>query len=321
VSVIFLESYNILKLSRWDYYMFKRIFLFIATNVLVIATISIVTSLLGLHSYLTSYGIDYTQLAIFCAIWGTSGAFISLLMSKWTAKMAMGVVLIDPKNATREEQFLLEIIYSLARKVGLRTMPEVGIYSSPELNAFATGPTKNNSLVAVSSGLLTSMNRDEVEGVLGHEISHVANGDMVTMTLVQGVVNSFSLFLSRILAYTLTIAMRGDERDGSFSYMTYSMFSILFDVLLTLLGTILVASFSRHREYRADQGGAKLAGRDNMIAALERLKQTQEIEDPVEDNRAPSLDALKISQRSSWLELFSSHPPLEKRIARLQTGR
>lgn len=297
--------------------MFKRILLFIATNVLVIATISIVTSLLGLHSYLTAHGIDYTQLAIFCAIWGTAGAFISLFMSKFMAKMSMGVVIINPKNATREEQFLLEIIYSLARKVGISTMPEVGIYSSPEVNAFATGPTKNNALVAVSSGLLANMNRDEIEGVLGHEISHVANGDMVTMTLVQGIVNSFSLFLSRIIAYTITIAMRGgDERDGSFSYMTYSLLTIVFDILFTLLGSILVAAFSRYREYRADAGGAKLAGRDNMIAALRRLQQTYE----VEDDRSPSLAALKISHHSSWMELFSSHPPLEKRIARLQKG-
>lgn len=294
--------------------MFKRILLFIATNVLVIATISIITSLLGLHSYLTSYGIDYKQLAIFCAIWGTTGAFISLLMSKFIAKMSMGVVIINPNNATREEYFLLEIIHRLVRKAGITTMPEVGIYSSPEVNAFATGPTKNHALVAVSSGLLANMNRDEVEAVLGHEISHVANGDMITMTCIQGVVNAFSLFLSRIIAYAIAQGMRSDERDGSFSYVTYSLLSIVFDILFTFLGTILVAAFSRWREYRADAGGAKLAGRDNMIAALRRLQQTYE----VEDERAPSLAAFKISHHSSWLELLSSHPPLEKRIARLQ---
>lgn len=293
--------------------MFKRIFLFLATNILVIATISIVTSLLGLRPYLTSYGIDYTQLAIFCAIWGTAGAFISLFLSKFIAKMAMGVVVINPKNATREEKFLLDVIYSLARKVGLTKMPEVGIYSSPELNAFATGPSRNNALVAVSSGLLASMNREEIEAVLGHEISHVANGDMVTMTLIQGIVNAFALFLSRILAYAISIAMRGDEKSGEFSYITYSIFTFVFDILFTLLGTILVAAFSRWREYRADFGGAKLAGRNNMIAALQRLKSGPQIE----DDRAPSLAALKISHHSTWLELFSSHPPIEKRIARL----
>src|SRR3989338_8642313 len=237
--------------------MFKRVFLFIATN------------LLGLHSYLTAYGINYTQLAIFCAIWGTTGAFISLLMSKFMAKMAMGVVIIDPKHANQDERFLIDIVYSLARRNGLKNMPEVGIYNSPEVNAFATGPSKNNSLVAVSKGLLMTMNRDEIEAVLGHEISHVKNGDMVTMTLVQGIVNSFALFLSRIVAYALSVAMsRGEERSGEFSYMTYSLLTIVFDIVFTLLGTILVAAYSRYREYRADFGGAKLVCRDKMIAAL-----------------------------------------------------
>lgn len=294
--------------------MLKRVLLFIATNVLVIATISLITSALGLHSYITSYGINYEQLAIFCAIWGTSGAFISLFMSKFVAKMAMGVVTINPQTATREEHFLLDIIYDLSKKAGLSKMPEVGIYRSPELNAFATGPSKNSSLVAVSSGLLSSMNRDEIEAVLGHEISHVANGDMVTMTLVQGVVNSFALFLSRIIAYAISISMSHEkERAGEFSYGTYTMLTIVFDILFTLLGTILVAAYSRWREYRADIGGAKLAGRDKMIAALRRLQNGVD----VSDERAPSLAALKISQHASWFELFSTHPSLDKRIARL----
>ena len=250
----------------------KRVLLFIMTNVLVIATISLVTSVLGLHS-ISAYGIDYRQLAIFCAIWGTSGAFISLLMSKFIAKMAMGVVIIKPKNATREEQFLLEMIYGLAKKAGLRKMPEVGIYRSPELNAFATGPSKNSALVAVSSGLLTSMNRDEIEAVFGHEISHVANGDMITMTLVQGIVNAFALFLSRIAAFAISTALsRGDDRGEEFNYMTFSILTIVFDIVFTLFGTILVAAYSRWREYRADAGGAKLAGRNKMIAALKRLQ-------------------------------------------------
>jgi heat shock protein HtpX len=232
------------------------------------------------------------------------------------AKMAMGVVIINPNNATREERFLLEIIYNLANKAGLTVMPEVGIYASPELNAFATGPTRNNSLVAVSSGLLSGMNRNEIEAVLGHEISHVANGDMVTMTLVQGIVNAFAMFLSRIIAYGIAAAMsRSDERQGDISYLTYSLLTFVFDILFTCLGSILVAAYSRWREYRADAGGAKLAGRDNMIAALKRLQATSEIE----DDRAPSLAALKISHHSSWLSLFSSHPPLDKRIERLSS--
>ncbi|VVC77289.1 Protease HtpX [Aquicella siphonis] len=298
--------------------MFKRVFLFIATNILVIGTISILVSALGLHSYLTSRGIDYTKLALFCGIWGMGGAFISLFMSKFIAKTAMGVVIINPNNATREEHYLLEIIYSLANKAGLKTMPEVGIYHSPELNAFATGPTRNNALVAVSSGLLSSMNRDEVEAVLGHEISHIANGDMVTMTLIQGVVNAFALFLSRIIAYVISITMaRGDDKEGDISYMAYSVLTLVFDILFTLLGSILVAAFSRWREYRADAGGSKLAGRNKMIAALMRLQTASGIE----DDRAPVLAALKISRQSGWLDIFSTHPPLEKRIARLQEAR
>lgn len=293
--------------------MLKRVLLFIATNFLVITTISLITSALGLHSYLTAYGLNYEQLALFCAIWGTSGAFISLLTSKFIAKWAMGVVIINPNTATREEHFLLDIIYDLSKKAGLATMPEVGIYRSPELNAFATGASRNSSLVAVSSGLLSSMNRDEIEAVLGHEISHIANGDMVTMTLVQGVVNSFALFLSRIIAYGISIAMSHDKDRGELSYGTYTMLTMVFDILFTLLGTILVAFYSRWREYRADVGGAKLAGRDKMIAALRRLQNGIE----VEDDRAPSLAALKISQHPSWFELFSTHPSLDKRIARL----
>lgn len=298
--------------------MMKRILLFLGTNILVIATISIITSVLGLHGYLTAHGIDYQKLAIFCAIWGMTGSFISLLMSKFMAKMAMGVVIIHTQNATHEERFLLDIVYQLARKAGLKTMPEVGIYSSPELNAFATGPSKNNSLVAVSSGLLATMNRDEIEGVLAHEISHVANGDMVTMTLIQGVINAFALFLSRIIAYSVSIAMsRGEEREGGFSYLTYTVLTIVFDILFTILGSLLVAAFSRWREYRADHGGAKLAGREKMIAALDRLQMGLDRE----DHQTPSLDVLKISHQRNWFELFSTHPPLPKRIARLREMR
>lgn len=293
--------------------MFKRVLLFLGTNLLVITTISLITNLLGLKPYLTAYGINYSQLAIFCAIWGTAGAFISLLLSKFIAKMAMGVVIIDPKRANSNEQFLVNIVYQLARKAGISKMPEVGIYHSPELNAFATGPSKNNSLVAVSSGLLSNMNQEEIEGVLGHEVSHIANGDMVTMMLVQGVINAFALFLSRVVAYAISVAMSRNNEKNDISYMTFSILTLIFDILFTLLGSILVAAYSRWREYRADRGGAKLAGKQKMINALKRLQQGIGIE----DDRAPSLAAFKIAHRSSWFELFSSHPPLEKRIERL----
>ncbi len=294
--------------------MLKRVLLFIATNCLVILTISILVNVLGVHHYLGAHGINYQQLAIFCAIWGMGGAFISLLLSKFIAKMAMGVVIIHPQNATRDEHFLIDMVTRLSRQAGLRSVPEVGIYHSPEYNAFATGPTKNNALVAVSSGLLSGMTRHDIEAILGHEISHIANGDMVTLTLVQGVVNSFALFLSRLLAYAISIALsRGDDRETTLSPFTYGMLSLVFDMIFTLLGSILVATFSRWREYRADHGGARLVGPQQMIAALRKLQYAAEIQ----DDRAPSLAALKISQRSHWLALFSTHPPLDARIARL----
>ncbi len=297
--------------------MFKRVALFLITNILVIATISIVTSLLGLHQYLTSKGIDYRTLAIFCAIWGTGGAFISLWMSKWVAKKSMGVTIIDPQTASGSARELINMVYGLANRVGITKMPEVGVYDSPELNAFATGPSKNNSLVAVSTGLLNNMDNAEVAAVLGHEVSHAANGDMVTMTLIQGVVNAFALFLSRILAYALSVATSRGENDtsGGFSTMTFYALSMVFDILFTLLGSLVVAAFSRHREYRADIGGARLVGKQAMIAALQKLGMNQP---QMEDKRAPSLATLKISHRSGWLSWFATHPPLESRIRRLE---
>lgn len=291
----------------------KRVLLFLATNLLVMITISIIISALGLNSYLTNHGLDYQKLAIFCLIWGSGGSFISLLMSKFMAKMSLGVVIIDPSNATREERFLLEIVQQLAMKAGLRNMPEVGIYHSPELNAFATGPSKNNSLVAVSSGLLMNMNKEEMSAVLGHEISHVANGDMVTMALIQGVVNAFALFLSRVVAYAISLSLSRDDEKNEHPFVTYGL-TFVFDILFTMLGSILVAAFSRWREYRADHGGATLTGRNQMIAALRRLQMGADFE----DNKAPALAALKINQHPSWLDLFSTHPPIEKRIARLE---
>jgi heat shock protein HtpX len=296
----------------------KRVLLFIITNVLVVATISIVMSLFGVKPYLTAYGLNYTSLAIICAIWGTAGAFISLFMSKTIAKRSMGMQMIDPQKANDQERALLDIVYGLAKKVGLTKMPEVGIYDSPELNAFATGPSKKDALVAVSSGLLQRMDRNEIEGVLGHEISHVTNGDMVTMTLIQGIVNAFALFLSRIIAYVISMGlMRGNSRDrGGMSFGLFYMLSIAFSIVFTFFGSIVVAAFSRWREYRADAGGAHLAGRDNMINALQVLKQYSE----VQDQRAPSLAALKISQPPRLSVLFASHPPIDARIRRLQQG-
>ena len=296
--------------------MFKRVVLFLLVNVLVIATVSIVTSVLGIHGYLTQHGIDYKSLAIFCAIWGTAGAFISLLLSKFMAKFAMGVKIINPDTTDSNERELLQLIYRLADRAGLSKKPEVGIYNSPEMNAFATGPTKRHSLVAVSSGLLQQMNKEEIEGVLGHEITHVSNGDMVTLTLIQGIVDAFALFLSRIVAYAISTALSGNNRDSGegFSYFTFYALSFVFDILFTILGSLVTAAFSRWREYRADAGGAKLAGKSKMISALEKLKSGID----VQDKRAPSLSALKISQKGGILSWFASHPPIDQRIKRLQ---
>lgn len=292
----------------------KRIFLFLATNVLVIATISIVMSVLGIQPYLSAQGINFTSLLIFCALWGMGGSFISLFMSKFIAKRAMGVKIIDPNSASGAERELLNMVYRFADRAGLPKKPEVGIYNSPEINAFATGPSKSNSLVAVSTGLLESMQTNEVEGVLGHEVSHIANGDMVTMTLIQGVVNAFALFLSRIIAFAISSAISRDDNEGM-SYGIYFLLSIVFDILFTILGSIVVAAFSRWREFHADAGSAQIGGKENMIAALERLKSASGIE---EDPRGESITTLKISHRSKWMGLFATHPPLDERIKRLQ---
>jgi len=290
----------------------KRIGLFFIVNILVVTTISIflniVLPLLGIR-------IDPGSMAgllAFCSVWGFGGALVSLMLSKWMAKMAMGVQVIDPRTSDPSARRLLDTVYGLCRKAGMTTMPEVGVYDAPELNAFATGPSRNNSLVAVSSGLLNAMNDSEVEGVLGHEITHIVNGDMVTMTLIQGVVNSFVLFFSRIIARMIASSM--DERG---SYMTQMLLTIVFDIVFSLLGSMVVAYFSRIREFRADRGGAQLAGKEKMIAGLRRL---QTVFDRLEPDNT-SVAALKISSRpTGLLGLFASHPPLEVRIQRLQQG-
>ncbi len=297
----------------------KRIFLFILTNILVITVISFFLWLFNIQPYLQKQGLDYMSLAIFCLIWGMGGALISLALSRMMAKWFMGVELIDPNTRNPEQQDLLRIVYSLAQKAGLPDMPEVGVYNSPELNAFATGPTKRRALVAVSSGLLSRMNRAEIEGVLGHEITHIANGDMVTMTLLQGVVNAFVMFLARILAFSASQFFAKDRDSGrGFSPIIFQLLVFVFQMIFMVLGSIVIASFSRYREYRADAGGARLAGTPKMISALEALKRNTQIQDP--KAQQPAFQALKISNGNVVMKLFSSHPPLDERIARLQQG-
>jgi heat shock protein HtpX len=293
---------------------FKRIGLFIVTNLLVVFTVTLVLHLLGVDQYAgrsARAGIDLRSLAIFSLVWGMAGSLISLAISRIVAKMVYGVKVIDPSTATGAEAQLVQTVHGLARAAGLPRMPEVGVYDSPEVNAFATGPTKSRALVAVSSGLLRRMDRFGVEGVLGHEIAHVANGDMVTMTLLQGIINAFVLFASRLIA---AVIFRGDKED---SYMKRMLVTMGLQLALGLLGSMVVAAFSRWREYRADSGGARLAGRDNMITALEQLRRTVEL--PAVTEAPEGLAAFKISGKASrFTRLFSTHPPLEERIARLE---
>ena len=299
----------------------KRILLFVLVNILVVSTVTIILNLLGVHGYVNAhYGIDYSQLAIFCLVWGMVGSFISLLLSKFMAKSMMGVEVVDPNTRDPELQDLVQMVHQLAKAAHLPKMPEVGIYDSPELNAFATGPSKSNALVAVSTGLMGRMNRQELEGVLGHEITHIANGDMVTLTLIQGVINAFVMFLSRVIAFAIAQAIRGkDDDDRSPSILPYILTPIL-EMTLSIFGYMVVAYFSRAREFRADAGGARLAGRESMIGALRALDRA--FNSPINEDIQPtpsSMRAFQITERKGgFLQLFSSHPPLEDRIAALE---
>lgn len=291
--------------------MFKRIALFMLTNILVVATVSIVLSLLGLNNYLTASGLNYSALMGFCLIWGFVGSGISLLLSKFMAKTMMGVEIVDERGPYAD---LVRKIHQMAKVAGIEKMPEVGVYQSPEVNAFATGPSKNNSLVAVSTGLLQQMNSDEVEGVLAHEVAHVANGDMVTMALVQGVVNAFVMFFARIASFALAQAMRGD-RDDDRPVVPNFLVTMLFEMVFGFLGMFVVTWFSRLREFRADAGGAKLAGKQKMIGALRRLQQKI---DMTGDDQA-AFQTLKISSKKGGIMSYlSTHPSLEDRIAALE---
>ncbi len=296
----------------------KRIFLFLATNIAIVFTISIIISITGVGQWITANGINYSALMGFCLIWGMGGAFFSLLISKWMAKRAMGVRILDPVTSTGSSQKLIRQIYNLAGKAGLSKMPEVGIYDSPEVNAFATGPSRSNSLVAVSTGLLERMSEDEVEGVLAHEVSHIANGDMVTMTLLQGVVNAFVMFFARIATFALSQAMRKDDDENRGFGFAEHMMVFVFEIIFGIIGSIIVMSFSRSREYRADSGAASLAGKGKMIAALERLRaMTQLI-----DNEHSALASFKIAsgEPKGFRSLFRTHPSLESRIEALKSS-
>ena len=289
----------------------KRIFLFLLTNILVLITMSISWQVLN-HFFDIPPGY-YSYLIFFSVFLGFGGAIFSLMISKWMAKKMMGVQIFDHNVSDPRLKNVLFKVHSYAKAAGLSKMPEVGVYESPEVNAFATGPSRSNSLVAVSSGLIQRMNDDEVDGVLAHEVAHIANGDMVTMTLLQGVINAIVIFAARVLADIVASAISKDERPGFF--IRFGLI-IAFEIVFSLLGAIVVGFFSRFREYRADNGGAKLAGRDKMVAALTKLKGTTEL---IDTDQA-AFQSFKISGRnkSALQMLFATHPPLDERIARLQ---
>jgi heat shock protein HtpX len=291
-----------------------RILLFLATNIAVMIVISILFNLLGLGNYLNAQGtgIDLGSLLMMSAVIGITGSVISLAMSKWSAKNAMGVQVIEqPQNQT--EKWLYDVVARQSQKAGIG-MPEVGIFQNPAPNAFATGMSRNSSLVAVSTGLLQSMTPDEVEAVVGHEITHVANGDMVTMALMQGVLNTFVYFFATIIGHIVDRALSGNDERSGFG-MGYYIVQMIAQVALGFLASMLVAWFSRYREFKADAGGANLAGREKMIGALRALQRGHEAE------VLPGQFAAFGINGGGIQKLFMTHPPLEERIAALQNNR
>ena len=289
----------------------KRIFLLVVTNFAVLVVLSITMQLLGVDRMLAQEtGLNLYGLLLFAGIFGFGGAFISLLISKWMAKMATGAHVIEvPANQT--ERWLVDTVKRQADKAGIG-MPEVAVYEAPEINAFATGWNRDSALVAVSTGLLQNMSQDEAEAVLGHEVSHVANGDMVTMTLIQGVMNTFVIFLSRVIGFIVDrVVFKVERGQGPAFFVTV----IIAQIVLGILASIIVMWFSRWREFRADSGGASLAGRNKMIAALERLKLNQE-----QSTLPAQVKAFGIGGSGGMMRLFMSHPPLDERIAALQNA-
>jgi heat shock protein HtpX len=289
----------------------KRTLLFLGTNMAILLVLSVTMRLLGVEPYLTAQGLNLTSLLIFAAVMGFGGAFISLAISKWSVKRSMGVQVIEaPANST--EFWLVETVRKYSTAAGIK-MPEVGIFDSPDVNAFATGMTKNSSLIAVSTGLLQQMTRPEAEAVLGHEVAHAANGDMVTMALIQGVVNTFVMFLSRVIGHTVDrVVFKNERGHGPAFFVTM----IIAELVLGVLASIIVMWFSRQREFRADRGGASLAGRRNMIAALERLNALHP--QPLPDKMAAF--GIAGGGNGGIKRLFMTHPPLEERIAALKAA-
>jgi heat shock protein HtpX len=290
-----------------------RILLFVATNLAIMLVLSVVVSVFGLDRWAYQHGhIQLQGMLILCAVFGMGGAFISLALSKTLAKHSVGAqVITEPHNEA--ERWLLNTVARHAQNAGIG-MPEVALYEAPEMNAFATGMSRNHALVAVSTGLLNSMNRDEISAVLGHEITHVANGDMVTLALIQGVLNTFVMFLARVLGGIIDSAMQGDREDNRGGGIGYFLIVMLLQFVFGLLATVIVMWFSRWREFRADAGGAKLGSRAGMISALQTLSGNHESSLP------KAFQAFGISDGGAMSRLFMSHPPIAERIAALRNA-
>ncbi len=290
-----------------------RIILFLATNMAVLLVASVTLNLLGVEHYLSGTGLNLTSLLIFCAVFGFAGSIISLLMSKWMAKRSTGTQLITQPRS-EEERWLLETVAELSEKAGIK-MPEVGVFPAQQANAFATGWNRNDALVAVSAGLMQRFRPEEIRAVLAHEIGHVANGDMVTLALVQGVVNTFVMFFARIIGYAVDSFLRRDEEGGGVGIGFY-ITTFVFEIIFGILASTIVAWFSRRREYRADEAGASLASPHAMIGALQRLK----AESGIPDQMPSQMTAFGINShlKQGLMALFASHPPLDDRIAALK---
>ena len=291
----------------------KRFGFMIVLNLLIMVTITVIMNVFNIQPYIGSLGINYGSMMVYCALWGFGGSFISLLLSKFMAKKMMGVQIIDPNsNNNSDQMWLIQTVHRIALHANLPKMPEVGIYEGAEMNAFATGPSKSNSLVAVSSGILQRMNKTELEGVLAHEVAHIANGDMVTMTLVQGMVNAFGMFLARIAGHFLSTLV--DEEKAP---MVRMIATLILDVIFNFLGMFLVSYISRQREYRADSGAAGLSGKEKMIAALLKLQNETA---PLLAEKSPVATMQISNRRTGFIALLSTHPDLQDRIDRLKVA-
>lgn len=298
----------------------KRTFLLMIINILVISTILVVFNTL-IHffeiEWLEANSESLQGMLVLYSIFGFSGAFISLFMSKKIAKWRMKVRILDVNTQNATDRWLVQAVHRLSEMAGLKVMPEVGLYNSPEVNAFATGASKKSSLVAVSTGLLERMSKDEAEGVIGHEVAHIANGDMVTMTLLQGLMNTMALFIASIIAHAVSNMGNNEGRRGG-GFMHFMIFQLAY-MVISMFGAVVLNYFSRYREFKADEGGAMYAGRKKMIGALKALEKATQLV----DKSHPSMTNFKISggrQKSFLMKLFSTHPPLEERIARLNNG-